>query len=215
MHENPPASSARPSLEVRLVRSDRRRKTVSARLDGNTLIVQVPGRMSEREARTWVERMKVRLLSRHEREHLNDDKDLDRRARRLNKLYFEGALEYASIVYVTNQTTKYGSCSPGSRRIRISHQLARCPSFVLDYVIVHELAHLREANHGRRFWKLVHRYPHAERAIGYLMALGLVPEGERAQEEPSWFIPDDDIVLFPGWEEGGDPNGEVGGDPME
>jgi predicted metal-dependent hydrolase len=188
-------------LEVRVVRSARRRKTVSARLEGNTLVLQVPGRMSDAEARRWAERMKVRLLSRTERTRLNDDQDLNRRARRLNKLYFDGALEYASIVYVTNQTTKYGSCSPGSRRIRISHQLARMPGFVLDYVIVHELAHLLEANHGSHFWKLVHRYPFAERAIGFLMATGMVPPGERVHDEPSPFIPDDDIVMFPGWDD--------------
>ena len=38
---------------------------------------------------------------------------------------------------------------------------------------MHELAHLIEANHGPRFWKVVNRYPRTERARGYLMAIGL------------------------------------------
>jgi predicted metal-dependent hydrolase len=44
---------------------------------------------------------------------------------------------------------------------------------VLEYVVMHELAHLLEANHGPRFWQLVARYPRTERARGYLMAAGL------------------------------------------
>jgi predicted metal-dependent hydrolase len=42
---------------------------------------------------------------------------------------------------------------------------------VLDYLLVHELAHLEVADHGPRFWELVDRYPLTERARGYLMAL--------------------------------------------
>ena len=62
-----------------------------------------------------------------------------------------------------------------SRRLRLSHRLAAFPEWVRDYVLVHELAHLQEPNHSPAFWRLVHRYPLAERARGYLMASGLEP----------------------------------------
>ncbi|MBM3461555.1 MAG: M48 family metallopeptidase, partial [Armatimonadetes bacterium] len=129
-----------------------------------------------------------RLSLRIEKTSLNESNGLERRAQRLNQQYFGGALQYASISYVSNQNSRWGSCSPGSRRIRLSHRLANMPAFVLDYVIVHELAHLVEPNHSRRFWKLVNRYPHAERAIGFLMGVGLVPAQQRAIEEPSLFV---------------------------
>ena len=53
------------------------------------------------------------------------------------------------------------------------------PAFVVEYVLVHELAHLVQASHGPEFWALVNRYPKTERARGYLMALG----GEDNEEE--------------------------------
>ncbi len=180
---------------TRVVRSPRRRKTVSARVENGVLTIYLPARISEAEARHWVDRMTKRMTLRLERDNLNERQDLERRAARLNRQYFEGKLTYSSIAYVTNQATKYGSCSPGSRRIRISHRLATMPAFVLDYVIVHELAHLLEPNHGRRFWKLVSRYPQAERAIGFLMAVGLVPAQERV-EEPTLFIPPDALGAY-------------------
>jgi predicted metal-dependent hydrolase len=55
--------------------------------------------------------------------------------------------------------------------IRVSERLRDVPSWVLDYVLVHELAHLRVAGHNAEFWALVQRYPKAERAIGYLEGL--------------------------------------------
>lgn len=178
--------------ETRVVRSSRRRKTVSARVEDGVLIVQVPARISEKEAQGWVERMKRRMAARLEREALNLHEDLQRRAMRLSQRYFGGGLRFESIEYVTNQRSKYGSCSPGSRRIRISHRLASMPSFVLEYIIVHELAHLLEPNHGERFWRLVRRYPFTERAIGFLMGAGLTPMREHSHEEPSAWLPTGD-----------------------
>jgi predicted metal-dependent hydrolase len=56
--------------------------------------------------------------------------------------------------------------------------LAKEPPWVLDYVIVHELAHLHVSGHGQAFWELVNRYPLAERARGFLMARGVEdPDG--------------------------------------
>lgn len=173
---------------TRVIRSTRRRKTVAARVQDGVLTIFLPARISHEEERSWVERMTKRMTKRVQRNSLNDDQDLQRRAMQLNRKFFDGQLVYNSIDYVTNQTSKYGSCSPGTRRIRISHRMAQMPSFVLDYIIVHELAHLIEANHGRRFWKLVNRYPLAERAIGYLMGVGMVSPKEQAIE-PSLFVP--------------------------
>jgi hypothetical protein len=78
-----------------------------------------------------------------------------------------------TIEWVGNQDSRWGSCSTGTGTVRISDRVAAFPPWVVDYVIVHELAHLVEANHSAAFWKLVARYPKAERARGFLIAKGL------------------------------------------
>ena len=67
-------------------------------------------------------------------------------------------------------SSRWGSCTPGDGSIRVSTRLAPFPAWVLDYVLVHELAHLAAPDHSPRFWALVNRYPMAERARGYLIA---------------------------------------------
>lgn len=76
--------------------------------------------------------------------------------------------EPTTIKWVDNQVSRWGSCTPSDRSIRISARLTRAPRWVLDYVIVHELAHLRHGDHSPAFWKLVGRYPRTERARGFL-----------------------------------------------
>ena len=159
------------AVEVR--RSSRRKRTVAAKLENDTLIVYLPARMSRAEENEWIEKMRGRLEARERRERLNSTGDLERRARALNKEFFDAKLQWRSINYVTNQTTRYGSCTFGDATIRLSDSLAGMPGWVKDYVIVHELAHLLVPDHSERFWALVNRYPLTERARGFLIAKGL------------------------------------------
>lgn len=159
-------------MEVKIVRSKKRKKTVSARVVENVFVVQAPARMSDGDLQPIIEKLQQRWQRRRAKESL-DDQALHRRAQELNRQYFEGKLKWKSIRWVTNQNSRVGSCTPTDQTIRISHRLATMPAFVRDYVIVHELAHLLEANHGPNFWQLVNGYPKTERARGYLMAAGM------------------------------------------
>ena len=67
--------------------------------------------------------------------------------------------------------TRWASCTPADASIRVSERLREVPPWVLDYVLVHELAHLKVAAHNAEFWALVRRYPKTERAMGYLEGL--------------------------------------------
>jgi predicted metal-dependent hydrolase len=160
---------------VKIIRSKRRRKTVGARLEKGVLVIRAPAAMTDAELEPIINQLRARMTKR-ERVKLPSDNDLEKRARELNRELFDGKLKWQSIRYVTNQNSRFGSCTPEDATIRLSHRLATMPVWVRDYVIVHELAHLVEPNHGPDFWKLVNRFPKTERARGYLMAVGLEDE---------------------------------------
>lgn len=171
-----------PGMKIEIIRSSRRKKTVSAQMEGQTMVVRAPANMPEADLQKAIENLTARMERRQKKKALSDD-DLEQRARRFNRRFFGEKLRWRSIRWVSNQNKRYGSCTPSQGTIRISHRVGSLPQWVQDYVIVHELAHLLEGNHGPRFWKLVNRYPLTERARGYLMALGL-EEGESDSSVP-------------------------------
>jgi predicted metal-dependent hydrolase len=152
-------------LPVEIIRSPRRKKTVQARVTNGTIVVRVPAGLGSAEETRLVDSI-VRKVS---RKIGAGDIDLSARARRLARRF--GLPEPTSISWSERQNTRWGSCTASDGSIRISSRLETVPAFVLDFVIVHELAHLRVAGHGPDFQALVQCYPEAERATGYLMAL--------------------------------------------
>ncbi|CAN5209117.1 M48 family metallopeptidase [soil metagenome] len=157
---------SRPEVEVR--RSKRRRRTVSAYRDGDRVVVMIPASLSRKEEAEWVETMLARL-ARSEKRRRPSDTDLMKRAADLNDRYLGGIATPGSVRWVDNQQSRWGSCTPSDRTIRLSARLQGMPSWVIDYVLIHELAHLLESGHDAAFWAWVDRYPHAERAKGYLI----------------------------------------------
>lgn len=160
------AASRTPEVEVR--RSRRRRRTVSAYRDGDTVVVMIPATMTRAQEAEWVATMLARLEKSEKRKQLSDG-DLMKRARRLSDSHLGGMARPESVRWVDNQVSRWGSCTPGDRTIRLSARLQGMPTWVVDYVLVHELAHLLEAGHDEKFWAWVDRYPHAEKAKGYLL----------------------------------------------
>lgn len=154
--------------DVEVRRSRRRRRTVSAYREGNRIVVLVPASLTRKEEAEWVETMVARIRRAEQRQQLSDD-DLHERALALSSRYLDGLATPASVRWVANQHSRWGSCTPGDRSIRLSERLRDMPTWVVDYVLVHELAHLLEPGHDRRFWSWVDRYPKAERAKGYLL----------------------------------------------
>lgn len=173
------AGPAAADVEVR--RSARRRRTVSAYREGDRTVVLIPARMSEVEERRWVSVMLDKLAAQESRRRMGDD-ELAARAERLSEQYLGGKARPAVVRWVTNQNTRWGSCTPAERSIRLSHRLQGMPEYVIDYVLLHELAHLLVPGHGPGFWELLEVYPRTERARGYLE--GVVAAARLPQSGP-------------------------------
>jgi predicted metal-dependent hydrolase len=160
-------------VEVR--RSTRRRRTVTAYRESGRTVVLIPAAFSPAEERRWVAQMVAKLQTREERRRrsLGGDDELMARARALSAAHLGGVPQPASVRWVDNQQRRWGSCTPADGTIRLSSRLRALPEYVVDYVLVHELAHLLEPSHDARFWALVAAYPRAERARGFLEGVEL------------------------------------------
>jgi predicted metal-dependent hydrolase len=153
--------------EVEIRRSRRRKRTVRAYREGDKTIVLVPAHLSVEEEQRHV-RSLVERLDRREKATRPSDTELLGRATELSERWLDGRAVPASVRWVSNQNTRWGSCTSGDRTIRLSDRLKGMPEWVIDYVLLHELAHLIEPNHSARFWALVEAYPHTVRAKGFL-----------------------------------------------
>lgn len=166
-----------PQVEVR--RSARRRRTVSAYREGDRIIVLIPASMSRSQEAEWVATMVARLEKKAKRAKRSDT-DLLNRAHQLNAEYFDGLALPTSVRWATNQNSRWGSCTPSDKSIRLSDRLKPMPGWVQDYVLVHELAHLLVSGHDATFWAWVARYPQAERAKGFLSGWTSATQGGAA-----------------------------------
>lgn len=147
---------------------------MSARREGDTVVVLVPDRLSQAEEAECVATMLDKLArseARRTRGTGRTDVELARRAGALSTQWLDGAAQPAVVRWVPPMRTQWASCTPADATIRVSERLRSTPDWVLDYVLVHELAHLLESGHTPAFWTLVRRYPRTERAIGYLQGL--------------------------------------------
>ena len=156
-------------IEVR--RSPRRKKTISAEIVGDALVVLIPQRLSRAEEQEWVSLMAQRMSERRKRERLNSEGALERKAAELARRHSLPIPR--SIEWVPTQLSRWGACVYDDQAIKLSVALADYPAWVRDYVIVHELAHLAIPDHSPEFWQLVARYPLTERARGFLIAKGM------------------------------------------
>lgn len=160
-------------MEIQVIRSPDRKKTIQAKMVGQTLQVYLPLGMKPEEERKFIEEMKKKIEKKKQKKQINNDDYLIKKFNEFNVKYFQGKLKVNSLEFVTNQTRVNGSCTPNQCTIRLSHKLLEMPKWVLDYVIFHEMTHLVHPNHSKAFWTKVGEYKYTERARGFLIAKGM------------------------------------------
>lgn len=168
----PPSPGGPPQIEIRT--SARRKKTSEARWEGDRIVVYLPAHLGAAERQSTVDWLVKRLMTRYRFPSSLSDDDLLRRAIDLSERYLIGERP-SSVRWVTNQTARWGSCSYYSGDIRLSHRLCVVPAWVLDSVLVHEVAHLTYPDHSPDFHRLAAGYPrHSEAGVflaGYSLGL--------------------------------------------
>jgi predicted metal-dependent hydrolase len=162
--------------DVVIIRSKKRKSSIEAKIVKEKLFIYLPITVNNVEEKKWIEKMTKWSQNYQKKKELNSS-NLLKRAEELNKKYFKGTLDF-SIKFVTNQNTRFGSCTFSTKTIRISDKIAKMPRWVQDYVIIHELTHIIHPNHTKKFWEKVKEYKYTERARGYLIAVGLNPDKE-------------------------------------
>lgn len=155
------------SPRVIVRRSVRRKRTVSAFREGQSIVVAIPARMSRRDEAKLVPEM-VAKVERAEKRLRPGDTELQTRALLLSRELFDGAARPTSVRWSEQMSQRWGSCTLDDGSIRISSRLKGMPRYVVDYVLVHELAHLLESAHSERFYEFERRFRQAERAVGFL-----------------------------------------------
>jgi hypothetical protein len=163
--ERRPAAGGRPALEIH--RSARRRRTASAAADGPVMVLRLPAGLPEAEEEQLIVRLVDRTTGTTLAAARGGDAALEARAAELADRHLDG-VRATSVRWSGRMRRRHGSCTPATGAIRISRLLAGAPDHVLDHVLLHELAHLRVADHSQTFQELLDRDPHRARAEGWL-----------------------------------------------
>ena len=175
-------------IPIRVRRSARRKRTVNAVFRDGVALVSIPAHFTRQQEAEWVGRMVARLEQRSARETDPEAKETDlmQRADALSQRYLGGRARPESVRWVGNQNSRWGSATPGRGTIRLSDKLQGMPEWVVDYVLLHELAHLLVPSHGPAFWRLLETYPHTETAKAFLSGAAFASarglKGEMAED---------------------------------
>ena len=151
--------------EIIVIRSKRRKRSISAFRQGGKIVISIPARLTKAEEREIVPEMIAKIRS---KEVAAPESELMEMADALlSSLAPEIAIRPASVNW-RQMNERWGSCTSVDRSIRLASKLQRAPKYVLEFVLYHEAIHLQHADHGPEFYQFLHRYPRHLEAEAFL-----------------------------------------------
>ncbi len=154
-------------IPVRVIKSKRRKRHIAAYRENGSIVISVPFRTTRAQISELIPEMVGKVIA-NEKRSRRSEADLEARADELMLEYLPEISERPLSIGWRTMNERWGSCTTIDRTIRISDRLASAPKYVLDYVLVHELIHLRTSGHGEDFQSFLARYPDGPRAEAFL-----------------------------------------------
>lgn len=153
--------------EFRVIRSSRRKRSISALRQNGIIEIHIPDRMSRKDEISIIPEM-IEIVLRREAKSRSSDEVLTTMAHELLSQYLPDFHERPTAITWRQMRERWGSCTTSDGTIRISLRLNGAPDYVVGCVLVHELIHLRVPGHGKDFYEYLARYPARERAEAFL-----------------------------------------------
>ena len=153
--------------QYRVVRKERRRRSISAFRQGGVIEIHIPAKMSKRQELEIIPEMIAMVLRREGRSRKTDLQLLEIGMELLAKYLQDFDVAPASINW-RNMSERWGSCTTVDRTIRVSDRLIGAPNYVLNYIIFHELIHLRIPGHDQDFYNYLNRFTDQQKCEAFL-----------------------------------------------
>ena len=151
----------------RVIRKERRRRSISAFRQGGVIEIHIPAKMSKRQELEIIPEMIAMVLRREGRSRKTDLQLLEIGMELLARYLPDFDVVPASINW-RNMSERWGSCTTVDRTIRISDRLIGAPNYVLNYIIFHELIHLRIPGHDQDFYNYLNRFTDQQKCEAFL-----------------------------------------------
>jgi len=153
--------------EYRVIRKERRKRSISAFRQAGVIEIHIPARLSKRQELELIPEMIEMVLKREAKSRKGDDQLL-KIALEILERYLPDFYERPTSITWRRMNERWGSCTTVDGTIRISERLINAPGYVLNYIIFHELIHLRVHAHDENFYEYLQRYTDQEKAEAFL-----------------------------------------------